>query len=157
MLACPFSVPTYEWDSALPRVRKCSMCFEKRVRNGEQPACTSVCPAGASIFGDRDDLIKEANHRIAAAPDRYVSVLFLSGIPFADLGFVTGLGTEPYPKLTWNILSKLPNVIGIGGVALAGVYWVISRRMMMEQMNHGHGVEDEAVEDTYSLENGGES
>ena len=145
------------------------MCFENRVRDGEQPACTSVCPAGATTFGDRDALVREAQDRITADPNRYVdhiygleeaggtSVMFLSGVPFADLGFATNLGTEPYPDLTWNILSKLPNVVGIGGVAITGIYWVISRRMTIEQLNHGHAVEDEAVEDTYILENGGAS
>lgn len=168
MLACPFNVPTYEWHSVHPGVRKCSMCFENRVRHGEQPACTSVCPTGATLFGERDALVEEAKRRIATAPDRYVdhiyglqeaggtSVLFLSGIPFEDLGFATKLGDEPFPKLTWNILSRLPNVVGIGGVALAGIYWVISRRMMMERMNEGHAFDEEAVDDTRILENGGE-
>src|ERR1051325_3651971 len=26
MQACPFGVPTYEWDARLPRVRKCTLC-----------------------------------------------------------------------------------------------------------------------------------
>ncbi len=169
MLACPFDVPTYEWHSAHPKVQKCSMCFENRVQYGDQPACTSVCPAGATIFGDRDELIGEAYSRIAAAPDRYVdhiygleeaggtSVMFLSGIPFAALGFATDLDTEPYPRLTWNILSQVPNIVGIGGVTLAGVYWVISRRMTLERLNHGLEVDEEAEASRRIPENGGES
>jgi formate dehydrogenase iron-sulfur subunit len=169
MLACPFSIPTYEWQSAHPKVRKCGMCFDKRVREGGQPACTSVCPTGATTFGDRDALVREAHRRIETDPDRYVdhiygleevggtSVLYLSGVPFADLGFPTNLDTKPYPKLTWDILSEIPNVVGIGGVALAGVYWVINRRMMMERLSLEDAANEEVVEELSGPENGGGS
>ena len=30
MQACPFQVPTYEWSSRLPRMRKCDMCYERQ-------------------------------------------------------------------------------------------------------------------------------
>jgi formate dehydrogenase iron-sulfur subunit len=150
MLACPFGVPKYEWDEALPKVQKCIMCYEKRVKKGEQPACTAACPTGATIFGDRDALIAEAQRRIASEPDRYVdhiygakeaggtSVLFLSPVPFAELGFPTPMQNGSYPKLTWSILSKVPNIVSIGGVLMIGIYWIVNRRMTMERL-HGNG------------------
>jgi formate dehydrogenase iron-sulfur subunit len=146
MLACPFDIPKYEWDVALPRIQKCIMCYDKRLAKGEPPACTSVCPTGATLFGDRDSLIDEARERIARHPDRYVnhiygeheaggtSVLYLSPVPFAALGFKTGVQEEPYPKLTWNVLTKIPNIVTVGGVALMGVYWLINRRMTIERL-----------------------
>ena len=30
MQACPFQVPSYEWNAMLPRVRKCDMCYERQ-------------------------------------------------------------------------------------------------------------------------------
>jgi hypothetical protein len=84
-------------------------------------------------------------------------VLYLSGVPFADLGFPTNLDTKPYPKLTWDILSEIPNVVGIGGVALAGVYWVINRRMMMERLSLEDAANEEVVEELSGPENGGGS
>jgi len=150
MLACPFGIPKYEWDKALPKVQKCIMCYEKRVSRGEQPACTAACPTGATIFGDRDALIAEAQRRIAREPDRYVdhiygvkeaggtSVLYLSPVPFAALGFPAHIQESSYPKLTWAILSKVPNIVSIGGVLMIGIYWVVNRRMTMERM-HGNG------------------
>ena len=30
MQACPFSVPGYQWESPLPKVQKCTMCFERQ-------------------------------------------------------------------------------------------------------------------------------
>jgi formate dehydrogenase iron-sulfur subunit len=128
-----------------------------------------VCPTGATTFGDRDALVREAHRRIETDPDRYVdhiygleevggtSVLYLSGVPFADLGFPTNLDTKPYPKLTWDILSEIPNVVGIGGVALAGVYWVINRRMMMERLSLEDAANEEVVEELPGPENGGGS
>ena len=31
MQACPFQVPTYEWDKFAPRVRKCDLCYERQM------------------------------------------------------------------------------------------------------------------------------
>jgi formate dehydrogenase iron-sulfur subunit len=122
------------------------MCYEARIKTGQQPACTSVCPTGATKFGDRDELIKEANARIANNPDRYVdhiyglkeaggtSVLYLSPVPFSELGFRTDIQDEAYPHLTWDVLSKIPDIVSVGSVFLFGTYWVIRRRMMMEKL-----------------------
>jgi len=156
MLACPFGVPTYQWDKPLPKVQKCIMCYDKRVKEGKPPACTSVCPTGATVFGDRDDLIRAAQRRIEQHPDRYVdhiyglkeaggtSVLFISPVPFADLGFPTRVQETPYPKLTWAVLSKIPNIVGIGGVLMIGIYWVINRRMTVARMDHAPAEEKPA-------------
>jgi formate dehydrogenase iron-sulfur subunit len=145
MVACPFHVPKYEWEKALPRVQKCILCSEKRFRKGKQPACTEVCPAKATLFGDRDALIREAHGRIQTHPDRYVdhiygleeaggtSVLYLSSVRFEDLGFPMGLDREPYPRLTWNILSKIPNVVGVGGILMFGIWWIVNRRMELQR------------------------
>jgi len=140
MVACPFSIPKYEWDKSQPLVRKCQLCHEKRRAGGRQPACTSVCPTGATRFGERDRLLEEARQRIRNEPDRYVdhiyglseaggtSVLYLSSVPFGRLGFQVNLQVDPYPRLTWSVLSKLPNVVGVGGVLLVGIWWIIRRR-----------------------------
>jgi formate dehydrogenase iron-sulfur subunit len=156
IMACPFEIPKYQWDSVLPKVQKCIMCFEKRVSKGEQPACTSVCPTGATIFGDRDQLIVTARQRIAENPDRYVdhiyglqeaggtSVLYLSDVPFEKLGFKVARTDVPYPKLTWEVLSKIPNVVSVGGVLMFGIWWVINRRITLEKIKTGELTEEEA-------------
>lgn len=148
MIGCPFGVPKYEWSETVPRVQKCVMCFDKRVSKGEQPACTAACPTGATIFGDREELLREAHRRIAEHPDRYVnhvygereaggtSVLYLSPVPFEQLGFKVAISEEPYPNLTWNILSKLPNVVSVAGVGLLGIWWIIRRRDAMARMHN---------------------
>ncbi len=139
MLACAYQVPSYEWDSRLPRVKKCDMCYERQ-RSGKPTACSEACPTGATITGNRDALIAEARKRIAEKPGDYypriyginevggTSVLMLSAVPFEKLGMKTNLPTEPLPNLTWGVLSHVPDVVTLGSVLLGGVWWITHRR-----------------------------
>ena len=63
-VACPFTVPRFEYDRPVPRIRKCSMCKHVLAKGGE-PGCTDFCPTGASVFGKTKDLLQEANRRLA--------------------------------------------------------------------------------------------
>ena len=103
-------------------------------------ACAEACPTGATIFGDRDELLIEAARRISSEPGKYVtriygehdvggtSMLYLSPVPFEQLGFDSRLGKIPMPMLTMSALSKVPNVLSVGGVLLAGIWWITNRR-----------------------------
>lgn len=144
MAACPFQIPRYEWTSVFPRVRKCIMCKD-RVAQGLQTACAEACPTGATTFGEREDLIREAQERIRKEPGKYVNhiyglnevggtaVLFLSDVPFEKLGFRTDLMKEPLPTLTWNVLSKIPSFVGVGSTLLFGIWWITNRRQEVLQ------------------------
>jgi len=139
MLACPFSVPKYEWNKPLPLVRKCDMCAD-RVAQGLPTACAAACPTGATKFGDRDALLAEAQDRIAKSPDQYVphiygrnevggtSVLLLSSVPFERFGYKTDLGSQSLPLLTYRVLSHIPNLVAVGSVLLGGIWWITGRR-----------------------------
>lgn len=77
MTACPFQVPTYEWSSLHPRVRKCDGCVDRRVA-GKPTSCSEACPTGATITGNRVDVIAEAKeadvrkaHRVLPANLRH--------------------------------------------------------------------------------------
>jgi len=112
-VGCPFGVPKFEWAKAAPKIVKCELCKE-RLKAGQEPACTDVCPRNAVIFGTRSELLKEAKRRIAESPARYVpkvygetdgggtQVLYLSSVPFEELGLPT-LGDEPAPQLARSI------------------------------------------------------
>jgi formate dehydrogenase iron-sulfur subunit len=140
MLACPFNVPKYEWGKVLPKVRKCTMCSE-RVARGKQTACAEICPTGATKFGDRDELIAEAQQRIRDNPGKYVnhiyglnevggtSVLLLSSVPFNEFGYPQDHLEEPMPALTFRVISRVPDVVTLGGVLLGGVWWITNRRV----------------------------
>jgi formate dehydrogenase iron-sulfur subunit len=144
MVGCPFGIPRYEWSKAVPRVRKCILCYEQAVKQGKPTACASACPSGATLFGERATLVKEAERRLSEAPDRYhsqiyglrevggTSVMYLAAVDFESLGFKTTLRSDSYPQLTWSVLSKLPNVVSVAGVGLAGVWWLMNRREQVE-------------------------
>ena len=57
MVACPFDVPKFDFDTPDPYIRKCSFCAGRQAQ-GLEPACASVCPTGALQFGRRADLAR---------------------------------------------------------------------------------------------------
>lgn len=143
IMACPFGVPKYQWDRAIPTVGKCVLCSD-RVQYGRPTACAAVCPTGATLFGEREALVKEARLRIRQRPDRYVdhvygveeaggtSVLMLSRVPFARLGLKTDLPRQPLPMLTWQVLSRIPDIVVLLGTFLYGIHWITHRRQEVE-------------------------
>lgn len=66
-IACPFNIPTYEWEKASPSVVKCQLCNHLYAQ-GKYSACCEFCPTGASIFGKVTDLQEEAKRRLALKP-----------------------------------------------------------------------------------------
>jgi formate dehydrogenase iron-sulfur subunit len=154
IMACPFGVPKYQWDRPIPIVGKCVMCVD-RVKQGQATACATVCPTGATMFGERDDLIREAQSRLEREPGRYVkhiyglteaggtSVLMIAGVPFESLGMKTSVPNEPLPLLTWQIMSKIPAFVSVWGVTLFGIHWITKRRdeVGMHEHESGHGHE----------------
>lgn len=139
MIACPFEIPTYEYDKALePRIMKCTMCYP-RVVKGQLPGCVEACPTESLIFGKRKDLIRIARERIRRYPDRYLdhiygeqemggtNWLYLSGVPFKDTGMREDLGVIPAPELTSGALSAVPMVVGLWPVLLTGIYAIKKR------------------------------
>lgn len=141
MMACPFGIPTFDWDATFGRVSKCDFCVD-RTSQGLPTACAEACPTGTLTFGHRDGLLAEAHSRMTAEPGKYVdhvygesevggtSVLYISDVPFDKLGFVS-LGTEPLPEYTWRITRWIPPVAMGLGTALVTLY---ARRMkVLEQ------------------------
>jgi formate dehydrogenase iron-sulfur subunit len=139
MVACPFGIPKYEWSKAIPAVRKCIFCTD-RLAAGKQTACAEACPTGATLFGERDELLAEAHKRIRENPGNYInhvygekevggtSMLFLSSEPFAEFGFPTHYGSEALPPLTGKVLEHVPDVASVGFALLGGIYWITNRR-----------------------------
>jgi formate dehydrogenase iron-sulfur subunit len=138
MIACPFDVPKYEWSKAAPLITKCQLC-STRVAKGEAPACVAVCPTGVMKFGDRQELLQEA-HQLIRREDLYLKTvygekevggtcwLYISDIPFDQLGFKSGLGSVALPSYTHSFLKNVP-IIALGwGVLLTGMSFYARRR-----------------------------
>jgi Fe-S-cluster-containing dehydrogenase component len=110
-MSCPFNVPKFEFEKAIPKIVKCELCRQRvgdgkletdggfsRYPRGHGPACCEVCPRGAVIYGKRSELLAEAKRRLAKNPGAYVpkvygetdaggtQVLYLSHVPFEKLG-----------------------------------------------------------------------
>ncbi len=132
MVSCPFDVPKFEYHSANPKIEKCNMCFE-RTKEGKLPACVENCPAEALIYGTRRDLIKEARKRIVENPGQYVDhiygeheaggtgFLYLSAVPFEELGLNTSIQKESYPSLSKGFLYSVPTIFVLWPAILLGI------------------------------------
>jgi len=140
MVACPFNIPKIDFNARFPVITKCTFCAERQAV-GESPVCVRTCPFGALKLGERDELIAEAQGRIAKSPGRYInhiygqeeaggtSWLYLSSVPFKELG-LPELGPEPVPGLSEKVaIYGTPTALVTVGAALAGVYWITKRRM----------------------------
>lgn len=133
MVSCPFDVPKFEYHSPNPDIVKCDMCFE-RVKNGELPACVADCPAEALTFGTRRELIAEARRRIHEDPDIYyddiygeheaggTGFLYLSPVPFEELGLNTKIQKKSYPELTKGFLYSVPSIFILWPAMLLGIH-----------------------------------
>ena len=78
--------------------------------------------------------------RIAEKPDQYyskiyglqevggTSVLYLSAVPFEQIGLRTNVPQEPLPETTWRVLELVPDVVSTGTVLLGGIWWITNRR-----------------------------
>ncbi len=146
MVACPFGIPKYDWEKAIPYVRKCIMCYPK-IKLGKLPACVEACPEGTVRFGMRGELIKFAKNKIYS-DTKYIkhiwgekeiggtSVLYISDISLDFLSFKPELGEKPIPELTMAALSKVPPIVLAMGGLMTGTWWVIGRRMKLEKEKH---------------------
>jgi formate dehydrogenase beta subunit len=149
MVACPFGVPRYQYEAAVPYVRKCTFCAP-RLAEGKPPACSSVCPSGALKFGDREALIEEARERIYAEPGTYVrhvygeheaggtSWLYIGDVPFESFGLPDDVRQASYPDLTRSALSVVPMVVTLWPPLLMAMYAVTRRRQQADKEDlHG--------------------
>lgn len=144
MVSCPFDMPKFEYHSANPKIQKCDMCFE-RLKTEESPACVFNCPNDALLYGKRRDMIKEARKRIYEKPDLYVDHiygeheaggtgwLYLSPVPFNQLGLNTSLQQSSYPALTKGFLYSVPSVFVLLPTLLMGIYQATKNNHLNEE------------------------
>jgi len=134
VFACPYYALAYEDDDPLtPRVVRCTMCYD-RIKKGQSPACADVCPTGAIVYGDREELLLVAHERMRKFPGRYINHIFgeheyggaswltLSGIEFDQIDLPAYATHDPLPNLTTGFLSLAPLVAAIFPGLLAGIY-----------------------------------
>jgi formate dehydrogenase iron-sulfur subunit len=144
MIACPYGIPRYDWDKAVPYIQKCDLCYS-RIRQGQKPACVEACPTEATIFGDRDQLLAEAHRRIRMEPDKYVdrvfgefeiggtNVLYIADIDLEFLSYPVRGKTPVLPKTTMPAMNAVPpTFVGMGAI-MGGLYWFCKRREKIQR------------------------
>lgn len=135
MIACPFYIPAFRYSSALePQIMKCIFCYDTRLKNGKPPACVEACPQEALTFGRRSDLLAVARQRIREHPGRYIdhiygeheaggtSWMYLSPVPFEEVGFDTSVPREPILNYVKDFLAIVPMVLTIWPALFAGIH-----------------------------------
>jgi formate dehydrogenase iron-sulfur subunit len=126
-LACPWDVPTSDWNSHAPKISKCTHCADRIPQpvpiafNGQAtteaeskrfsgsiatPACVKACPADALVYGTRDEMLAEAHKRIADRPGRYVDHVYGE----KELGgtSVIYISRVPFEKLGFPTYGEKP-------------------------------------------------
>ncbi|MCX6154025.1 MAG: 4Fe-4S binding protein [Candidatus Kapabacteria bacterium] len=141
MVACPFQVPTFDYEKAIqPMIYKCDFCAERQ-KGGDIPACVDICPVEAITFGPRSELIREARNRIKRKPEVYLdyiygeyeaggtSWLYLASKIFTEIGF---------PKLSQKAAPGVSESIQHGIFAYfippASLYALLGGLMWMSKM-----------------------
>jgi formate dehydrogenase iron-sulfur subunit len=137
MLACPFNIPKFEWDKAIPKLTKCMMC-SSRIEEGDAPACVSVCPTNVMKFGEQEELLQEARE-IIASDRKYVkhiygeeeaggtAWMYISDKPFEALGFKMNVPKRSIPSYTKKYMHLTPRFGAAWAAVLACLYFITWR------------------------------
>ncbi len=64
--ACPYQARYVHPVTKAPD--KCTFCHESRLGRGEEPACVTVCPTDALVFGDLNDPKSKINQVLSERP-----------------------------------------------------------------------------------------
>ena len=139
-VACPYNIPKFQWDTAVPDIVKCELCNHMLAR-GEEPGCCQACPKEAVIYGTYEELLADAKQRIADRPERYypagdpqifgdtegggTQVLYLAGVDFEKLGLPVlgddGVGVQSR-KIQHGIYRGFIAPVALYGI-LGAVIW----------------------------------
>jgi Fe-S-cluster-containing dehydrogenase component len=160
-VACPYNIPKFQWDTAVPKIVKCELCHHIIVdpttgdyKEGTQPGCCQACPKEAVIFGKYEDLLADAQQRIADHPERYypagnpkifgetdgggTQVLYLADVSFDKLG-LPELGDEGVAHLSRSIQHGIYK----GFIAPAALYAVLGAVLWRNRRASEKGGSDE--------------
>ena len=113
-----------------------------RAPAGKRPATRlhGGLPGASRHFRRAQRSAAEAEKRLREEPSKYfqhiygkeevggTSVLYLSAVPFEQLGLPANLPRDPMPLLTYRVLSKIPSLVTLGGLLLGGIWWITNRR-----------------------------
>jgi Ni/Fe-hydrogenase subunit HybB-like protein/Fe-S-cluster-containing dehydrogenase component len=152
MVACPFQIPAYDYDNALmPQVRKCQLCFHRTYEEGVLPECVAACPRQTMVYGRRAELLEVAREKIRTHANDYVdhiygeheaggtSWLYLSSVPFEQLGFVKLPSSAPSA-----VTESIQHGVFKHGLPPTVLYGVLGGLMFLTRPRRSEGAAQEA-------------
>jgi len=155
MMSCPFQIPKHTFQEPAAVIQKCNLCYG-RFLQGIVPGCVEACPTEALMFGTRRKLLEEGKRRIAQNPGRYInhiygefevggtSTMYLSAVPFDQIGLRTDLGLKHYPEYSMVYLSAIPFIAGLTPIAMLGIAHVVRMaKKDAKEEHHDHHEEKE--------------
>ena len=149
--ACPYQVP-HITDN---HVSKCIACLDL-VKDGQTPWCAQTCPSQAIKFGERDQILADAQVRVATIKARYPNAQVYGDTQLGGLGLmmilldqppVYGLPANPeitLPLAAWQKVVQPASVgLTLTAVAVTGLSFIIARRQHLREKAQAHAtVED---------------
>jgi len=148
-VACPYNIPKFQWEKALPQIVKCDLCKNTNLREKGISACAETCPTGAIKFGKRKDLLEEAQVRLKDNPDKYIAHiygehegggtnhLYLASMPFNKLGL-----PDIKPEAPAEFSEKIQHTIYKGFIAPVALYSALCFIAVKNMKGHGKGGDD---------------
>ena len=143
--ACPYQIP-HITDN---HVSKCIACLDL-VTDGQTPWCAQTCPSGAIKFGDRAQLLADAQARVGAIKARYPNAQVYGDTQLGGLGLmmilldqpaVYGLPANPeitLPLAAWQKVVQPASVgLTLTAVAVTGLSFIIARRQHLREKMEG--------------------
>ena len=138
---CPFQIPHLAGNTVtgVQRMHKCTFC-QDRVPQGRQTACAEACPAGAILFGNRDELIAEGRKKVDLLKNTYPNAMLYGENELGGLHVMYVLKEEPtiyqFPKdpqvpptaVAWkDVIQPLGWVLGGLTILGLGFNYLIAR------------------------------
>jgi formate dehydrogenase iron-sulfur subunit len=130
--ACPYGVIDRRTgpdnDPKVGIAQKCTLCYD-RLTDGQTPACAQACPTQSILFGDVEDLRRQANERVAALHERGIMDARLygndpedgvggTGASFLLLDEPEVYGLPPDPVVTTKDLPAMFNRAGTAATVM---------------------------------------
>lgn len=136
---CPFNVPRISKKDS--KAYKCTLCSD-RVAVGLEPACVKTCPTGAIMFGSKEQMHEQAEHRVTELKGRGHGKAGLydpAGVGGTHVMYVlkdaadpTQIGLPDSPTISalvsvWKGFAKPLATLAMAGVALGSLFHYVTK------------------------------
>ncbi|MGQ9719525.1 MAG: 4Fe-4S dicluster domain-containing protein [Nitrososphaerales archaeon] len=136
---CPYGVPQYDEERNL--IEKCTLCAH-RIKLGMDPACVSACPTGALEFGEREEMLAQAQAKADAIKGHVygddesggASLFVVTNVLPEELGYPAVENTQPLSMQIRDIIKPAGGVITLAILgSLAGISLIAHRKEKIKE------------------------